>query len=65
MCYVRGMLEPPPDPRYGHGLSQVQDEAGVDLLLLKRQLELSVEERLLRLEQQIEFARELQGAPRE
>jgi hypothetical protein len=37
--------------RFGHDLAQVQDENGVDLLLLKRQLELTVEERLLRLEQ--------------
>ena len=52
------------DPRYGHDLQQVQDANGVDLLLLKRQLELSVEERLLNLERHLEFVQELQGAAR-
>ena len=56
------MIEVPGDVRYGHDLSEVQDENGVDLLLLKRQLSLSVEERLLRLERQLEFARELRDA---
>lgn len=50
------------DVRFGHDLSQVQDESGVDLLQLKKQLELSVEERFLNLEKQLEFLRELQGS---
>lgn len=50
------------DVRFGHDLTQVQDEAGVDLLLLKKQLSLSVEERLLNLERQLEFVLQLQGA---
>lgn len=50
------------DVRFGHDLSQVQDDNGVDLLLLKRQLLLSVEERFLRLEQHQEFVEELRGA---
>lgn len=50
--------------RYGHDLGHVQDDSGVDLLLLKKQLELSVEERFLRLEQHIEFVRQLQGTAR-
>ena len=50
------------DPRFGHVPSSVQDENGVDLLSLKQQLALSVEERFLLLEQHQRFVRELQGA---
>lgn len=50
------------DVRFGHDLKQVQDESGVDLLQLKKQLELSVEERFVNLENQLEFMRELQGS---
>ncbi len=52
------------DVRFGHDLTQVQDESGVDLLQLKKQLQLSVEERFVNLEKQIEFVRELRGAAR-
>ncbi len=52
------------DVRYGHDLSRVQDENGVDLLLLKKQLALSLEERFARLEQHTAFIRELQGTAR-
>jgi hypothetical protein len=50
------------DPRFGHALGGVQDESGADLLLLKQQLALTVEERFLRLEQHQEFVSELRGA---
>lgn len=48
--------------RFGHDLSQVQDESGVDLLQLKKQLELSVEERFTNLENQLKFVSELRGS---
>jgi hypothetical protein len=41
-----------------------QDENGTDLWLLRRNLERSVEERFVLLEQQLEFAAELQRAAR-
>lgn len=44
------------DLRYGHDLSQVQDENGVDLSLLLANLALTVEERLLALQDFVEFA---------
>lgn len=47
------MSTPTEDVRFGHDLSQVQDESGVDLLQLKKQLELSVEERFVNLEKQL------------
>lgn len=47
------------DVRFGHDLSRVQDENGVDLLLLEQNLALSVEERLLVLEDFIRFADEV------
>ena len=50
------------DPRYGHDLGAVQNADGVDLLLLREQLSLSVEERFRRLERQLEFLLELKGA---
>lgn len=50
------------DVRFGHDLKQVQDESGVDLLQLKKQLQLSVEERFANLETQLRFVRELQGS---
>jgi len=50
------------DVRFGHDLKQVQDESGVDLLQLKKQLKLSVEERFNNLSNQLEFVRELQGS---
>ncbi len=56
------MSEAETDVRFGHDLTQVQDESGVDLLQLKKQLQLTPEQRLLNLEQQIEFMRELRGA---
>jgi hypothetical protein len=54
----------PRDVRFGHDLSEVQDHAGVDLLALKKQLALSVEERFANLEQQLSFLLELRGAAR-
>ena len=56
------MSEAETDVRFGHDLTQVQDESGVDLLQLKKQLQLTPEQRLLNLEQQLEFLRELRGA---
>ncbi len=53
------------DIRFGHDLADVQDENGVDLLLLKAQLELSVEERFRRLEQHAQFVTELRGTATE
>lgn len=50
------------DVRFGHDVNAIQDEAGVDLLQLRAQLALSVEERFLRLEAQLEFLQELQGS---
>lgn len=50
------------DVRFGHDLNQVQDESGVDLLQLRKQLELSVEERFTNLENQLKFMSELRGA---
>ncbi len=55
------MPGPEKDARYGADLSQVQDESGVDLLLLRAQLKLTVEERLLNLEEQQRFVAEIQG----
>jgi hypothetical protein len=43
-------------------LSQVQDENGTDLELLRRHLQLSVEARLLLLEEQLRFATSLREA---
>jgi hypothetical protein len=50
------------DLRYGHDLSVVQNAEGVDLLLLREQLSIPVEERFRRLERQLEFLLELKGA---
>jgi hypothetical protein len=50
------------DIRFGHNLAEVQDASGVDLLLLKKQLELSVEERFSNLERQLTFVHELLGS---
>jgi hypothetical protein len=50
------------DPRYGHDLSAVQNAEGVDLLLLREQLSIPIEERFRRLERQLEFLLELKGA---
>lgn len=47
------------DIRFGHDLRHVQDENGVDLLLIKQNLKLSVEERLLALEDFVRFADEV------
>ena len=44
------------DVRFGHRLNEIQDENGVDLGLLRANLKLSVEERLLALEEMIAFA---------
>lgn len=60
--YERVVSRPEKDVRYGADLSQIQDESGVDLLLLRSQLKLTVEERLLNLERQQRFVAELQGA---
>lgn len=51
------MREPPSiDVRFGHDLSEIQDENGVDLSLLKSNLALSVEERFRALEDFVRFA---------
>lgn len=52
------------DVRYGHDLGVVQDASGVDLLLLEKQLSLSVEERFLQLERHAAFVEELCGRAR-
>jgi hypothetical protein len=44
------------DIRFGHDLNAVQDESGVDVSLLKANLSLTVEQRLLALEDYIRFA---------
>lgn len=44
------------DVRFGHDLPQIQDANGVDLSLLRANLEMSVEERLLALEECILLA---------
>jgi hypothetical protein len=49
-------------PEFVQNLSEVQDENGTDLGLLKRHLQLSEEERLRLLEQQLNFATALQAA---
>jgi len=48
------------DLRFGRDLRRVQDENGVDLLLLRENLSRSVEERLIALEEAIQFAEEVQ-----
>jgi hypothetical protein len=50
------------DPRYGHDLNAVQNAEGVDLLLLREQLSIPIEERFRRLERQLDFLLELKGA---
>lgn len=50
------MKPEPTDLRFGHDLSQIQDENGVDLALLRENLTRTVEERLLALEEMIHFA---------
>lgn len=47
------------DIRFGHDLGQVQDENGVDLLQLRANLELTVEQRLLGLENYLRFVEAL------
>jgi len=54
----------PKDLRFGHDLSQIQDENGVDLALLRANLALTVEERLLALEQMIRFAESVRRVER-
>lgn len=53
---------PPRDIRFGHDLSEIQNADGVDLALIRANLRLSVEERLLALEAQIRLADELDAA---
>jgi hypothetical protein len=50
------------DVRFGHDLTRVQDESGVDLLLLEQLSALSVEERLLALEDFVRFSSEVRPA---
>jgi hypothetical protein len=50
------------DVRFGHDLKEVQNESGVDLLLLQQQRALSVEQRFLNLEKQLEFLDELRNS---
>jgi hypothetical protein len=50
------------DNRFGHNLAEVQDASGVDLLSLKKQLGLPLEERFTNLEKQLSFLHELQGS---
>lgn len=52
----------PRDIRFGHDLSEIQNADGVDLALIRANLRLSVEERLLALEAQIRLADELDAA---
>ena len=53
---------PPRDIRFGHDLSEIQNADGVDLALIRANLRLSVEERLLALEAQIRLADALDAA---
>lgn len=52
------------DVRFGHRLSELQDENGVDLGLLRANLKLSVEERLSALEEMIAFAENVRPTKR-
>jgi hypothetical protein len=54
----------PKDLRFGHDLSQIQDENGVDLALLRANLALTVEQRLLALEEMIRFAKSVRRVDR-
>lgn len=56
---------PDTDIRYGHDLNEVQDENGVDLSLLRANLVLTVEERLLALQDFVEFADNVTGGNQE
>lgn len=56
------MIKTAPDVRFGHDLKEVQNESGVDLLLLQQQRALSVEERFQNLERQLEFLSELRNS---
>ena len=58
------MKPEPKDLRFGHDLSQIQDENGVDLALLRANLALTVEERLLALEEMIRFAESVRRVER-
>lgn len=52
----------PRDIRFGHDLTKIQNADGVDLALIRANLRLSVEERLLALEAQIRLADALDAA---
>lgn len=58
------MKPEPQDLRFGHDLLQIQDENGVDLALLRANLALTVEERLLALEEMIRFAQSVRRVER-
>jgi len=53
------------DVRFGHDLRQIQDENGVDLSLLQSNQKLSVEQRLLALEEYLRFADSVSQVSRE
>ena len=63
-CYLRLVErdERGEDPRFGRDPGAIQNADGVDLLSLREQLSLSVEERFVRLERQLSFLLELRGA---
>ena len=56
--------EDPFDIRFGHDLSQLQDQNGVDLSLLRANAQLSVEARLLALEAMLRFADNVRVCPK-
>lgn len=56
------MEQPGPDVRFGHDLSRVQDDQGVDLALLRANLAMTVEERLRELEERVRFVESLRRA---
>lgn len=45
----------PSDVRFGHNLASIQDQNGVDVSLLRSNLRLSVQERLMALEDYLQF----------
>lgn len=65
LARLPGMKPTAPDVRFGHDVkNHVQDAHGVDILQLREQLKLSVEERFRRLQQHAEFVERLRGAAR-
>ena len=58
------MEHPGADVRFGHDLSLVQNDQGVDLALLRANLAMTVEERLRELEERVRFVESLRRVER-